>query len=343
MQKFIKILLILSLFLIVGYFSLEKISSTKINKNNKLQNITIAQWGQEKYLIYLPFYIAQERGFFKDEKLQVNIKYSGNDDQVFATVLNGEAKFGIGDPIFTAIAREKGAKGKVIASIVNGVALWGISKKENNISQVLNVEDLSNLRIGTFPKPSTTYTLIKNTIAENKNILKNTTIVEASFGTQIALLESNNSDIAMELEPGASIAESQGYEIVYSLPEFYGDFSFTGLTTLEDTIKNETLLVQKVVNAIEKSCVFAHSNHEETIKIAQKLFPKQDANIIKKAVLRMINANTLPPHAFTSIKGWEKAIDIRVQVGDLKSSKNSTLSLDNSFALKAKEEIWKID
>src|ERR1700733_11654231 len=72
------------------------------SKTTVATKVTVAQWGQEKYLIYLPFYIAQEKGFFKEEGLDINVKFSGNDDQVFATVLKGEAQFGIGDPVFTA-------------------------------------------------------------------------------------------------------------------------------------------------------------------------------------------------------------------------------------------------
>lgn len=91
-----------------------KSNNSEKKSANEIVKITVAQWGQEKYLIYLPFYIAQERGFFKDEGLDITVQFSGNDDQVFATVLKGEAQFGIGDPVFTAISREKGAKGKVI-------------------------------------------------------------------------------------------------------------------------------------------------------------------------------------------------------------------------------------
>ena len=90
--------------------------------NSGLTHVTVSQWGQEKYLIYLPVYIAQEEGFFKDHGLDVSITFSGNDDQVFATVARGDAQFGVGDPIFTAISRQRGFDGIVVASIVDRVA-----------------------------------------------------------------------------------------------------------------------------------------------------------------------------------------------------------------------------
>ncbi len=331
-MKNVIVLILASTLFLIGCNGNKKKKETE---KQKIEQVTVAQWGQEKYLIYLPFYLAQEKGFFKEQGLDVKIKYSGNDDQVFATVMKGEALFGIGDPVFTAIAREKGGKGKVVASIVNGVALWGIAKKDKHIPYIENAKQLEGLRIGTFPKPSTTYTLVKNTIEQNH--LKNTKIVETTFGAQIALLESGNADIVMDLEPGASIAESKGYEIVYSMPKFYGDFSFTGLTTIEEVIKHKPYIVQKMVNAIEKANVFAHNNIDETVKVAQSLFPTQNAEVIKKAVYRMVNENTIPQHAITSMDGWHKAINIRVQVGDLKTKDKTDLAVDNSFAINAQK------
>src|SRR5215469_4179801 len=75
-----------------------------------LEQVTVAHWGTERTLIYAPLYVALDGGFFKEQGLDVRISYSGNDDQVFATVASGAAQFGVGDPAFTAISREKGGR-----------------------------------------------------------------------------------------------------------------------------------------------------------------------------------------------------------------------------------------
>lgn len=308
----------------------EKPSSTGLTQ------VTVAQWGQEKYLIYLPLYIAQEKGFFKEEGLEITLKYSGNDDQVFATVLKGEAQFGIGDPVFTAISREKGAKGKVIASIVDGVAIWGVTNK-TNINQILKPSDLAGLRVGTFPDPSTNYALMKKTILKGGDTLKSTKIVQAPIGSQLALLElqSGGADIAMDLEPGTSIAVSKGYRVVYSSPKFYGRFAFTGLTTTEEYINSNMEVVQKFVNAIEKALKFCHSDEGGAVEIAAKLFPNLDKIVVTNAVKRMITEKTIPEHAIVIDEAWIKAQQVRVDIGDLKEIMKITDAVDNSFAEKA--------
>jgi len=306
----------------------------KNDSSDSLKKITVAQFGQEKYLIYLPFYLAMEQGFFKDQGLEIAIKYSGNDDQVFATVLKGEAQFGIGDPVFTAVSREKGAKGKVIASIVDGVSVWGVSKTKTN--HIKNAGDLAGMRIGTFPAPSTVYTLIKNTIDENP-LLKNTKIVQAPIGAGIALLENGSADIAMELEPNASLAESKGYQVIYSMAKSYGSFAFTGVTTTEDYIKANKPIVQKFVNALARSIKFAQNNSDSTISVAQGLFPAIDKKVVANAVRRMIADKTIPESVAVSDEGWQLALKIRKQVGDIKNIKPTADAVDNSFAIHAEK------
>ena len=298
------------------------------------QKITIAQWGQEKYLIYLPFYVAQEKGFFKDEGLEVEVKYSGNDDQVFATVLKGEAQFGIGDPVFTAIAREKGAKGKVVASIVDGVAIWGVTNNKD-IGTITRPSDLQGLRMGTFPAPSTNYALMQRTITVGGDSLAGTTIVQAPIGSQLALLESGSADIAMDLEPGTSIAESKGYRVVYSSPRFYGPFAFTGLTTTDEYIAANKETAQKVVNAIERALVYCHADKAGAIDIASGLFPSLEKDVVARAVARMLDDRSIPQHTAVSEQAWQQAMQIRVDIGDLRALAPTSECVDNSFATKA--------
>ncbi|MBN1416486.1 MAG: ABC transporter substrate-binding protein [Bacteroidales bacterium] len=297
------------------------------------KEIIVAQWGQEKYLIYLPLYIAMDNGFFKEEGLNVKLKYSGNDDQVFATVIKGDADFGVGDPIFTAISRERGFSGKVVATIVNGVSIWGVTNNEK-LQPITRISDLNGLRIGTFPEPSTNYTLMKRTIQENPE-LKDAKIIQAPIGSQLALLENGEADIAMELEPSTSLAISKGYRLVFSSPNFYGQLAFTGLTTTESYISKNQDVVQSFVNALEKAVQFCHNNQEKTIAVAAKIFPNIDQNVIKMAVMRMLNEKTLPEHIITSDIAWKNAIDVRVIVGDIKKPEEAIKSVDNRFAEKA--------
>lgn len=303
--------------------------------HDRTNKIIVAQWGQEKYLIYLPLYIAVEKGYLKDVGLEVEITFSGNDDQVFAAVASGSADFGVGDPAFAAIANEKGGQGRVIATIVDRVAIWGVTK-DSKIALIHSPKQLAGLRVGTFPSPSTNYTLMANLVRKNGlDTGSATTIVQAPIGAQLALLESGRADIAMELEPAASLAESKGFRVVYSSPAFYGPFAFTGVTTSTDTIKNNPTKVQKFVDALERAVRFAHENPAGAAEIGRKAIPTLPQLVVERAVKRMLDERTLPQSVAVDENSWQSALAVRVQVGDLKSAQATQLTVDNTFAARA--------
>jgi NitT/TauT family transport system substrate-binding protein len=304
--------------------------------DSSLQQVKIAQWGQEKYLIYLPVYVAMEKGYFKDAGLEVTLTFTGNDDQTFAAVISGDAQFGIGDPVFTAISQERGFPAKVVATVVDGVAIWGVTNKPN-VPEIAKPEQLAGLRVGTFPEPSTNYTLMKELLTRHGEVLKGTTIIQAPIGSQLALLESGKADIAMELEPATSIAVSKGYRVVYSSPRFHGPFAFTGLTVTEQLTRDNPDLVQKMVSALEKAVVACHRDPAVAVSVTKSLFPNLPEGVVDVAVRRMLTEKTFPEHVEVGEEAWQKALRVRLAVGDLKGPQDTAVSVDNRFAVTARQ------
>ena len=139
----------------------QRSQTTEENKTSKVvqtkdQKITIAQFGH--LFIYLPIYIAKEKGFFQERGLDVTYVSTGGDEKTFAAVISGSAQFGVADPTFIAIARERGNKqGQIIANIIDGVPFWGVSKSDKKIDKI---EDFANMRVATYPSPSTSFALM---------------------------------------------------------------------------------------------------------------------------------------------------------------------------------------
>ena len=124
----LKYLLLLGLIVILGIggFILYKSRSQQTPPNGNLTKIKVAQFAD--VFLYMPLYIAKDKGFFEQQGLDVEIVSTGGDDKTYAAVIGGDAQFGIADPTFVAIARTKGQGGQVVASIVNGVPFWGVAK-----------------------------------------------------------------------------------------------------------------------------------------------------------------------------------------------------------------------
>jgi NitT/TauT family transport system substrate-binding protein len=322
-QTIIGVLLILSIF--------TGCNSGTSKKDVKLTKVRVAQFGE--VFIYMPLYLANAKGFFRDEGLQVEIINTGGDDKTFAAVIGGSAAFGIADPTFVAIAKEQGLGGKVIASIVNGVPFWGITKN-GNIPGITDAAQLKGYSVATFASPSTAYTL-QYEMFEKAGLKPN--IRQGALGSLWAMLEAGQADIALELEPNVSNAVKQGAKVLYSLAEVYGDFAMTGVTVSDETASSKPELVQRFVNALQKAETFAHAFPDSVAFFAGKIFPDIDKTVSANAVNRIISTGTFPKNVIISNKAWENAIRLRQKAGDIKSVETALSVLDMSFARKAIE------
>ncbi|MCX8473610.1 MAG: ABC transporter substrate-binding protein [Sediminibacterium sp.] len=321
-----------NLFLLSSLFftiTIANLSCKEEQKKQELQKVKVAQYGD--VFLYMPLYLANEKGFFKEEGLEVEINSTGGDDKTFAAVIGGSAEFGIADPSFVAIANEKGQAGKVIASVVNGVPFWGVTNKPN-LQPITNDKDLKGLSVATFPSPSTAYTL-QYDMFKKAGLKPN--IRQAAYGALLSLLESKEVDIALEVEPNVSTALQNGAKIVYSLTQKYGNFAFTGVTVSDNLIKAKPELVQKFVNALQKAELFGHKYPDSLAYYAQKHFNTINSLVLKDASLRIISSNTFPKNVLITPDAWRKACTLRFEVGDLKSLENTFSVYDTSFATNA--------
>lgn len=291
--------------------------------------ITIAQYGH--LFLYIPVYVATNKGYFNDEGLDVKLVSTGGDEKTFAAVTSGNAQFGVADPTFVAIARERGQGGKVVAQVVNGVPFWGVAFKDS-IKPFDDLQKFEGMRIATFTAPSTNYTVMKHVLQNDGKPIKGTIVQGSPTGSIVAMVKADQADIAMELEPTASIAVSNGAHVVVSLQKQFGDFAITGLTCSDDYSKGHSQEIEAVVRALGRAMKFIHSDFDGTIEIARKEFPEIDEKVLRSALKRMVDEGTVPSNPVMTKEGWDKAIALRREVGDIKSGGEFETNVDMTYA-----------
>jgi NitT/TauT family transport system substrate-binding protein len=296
------------------------------------EKVVIAQFGKEKFLLYLPLYIAMDEGLFAKQGLEVDLRFAGNDDQIFATVMSGSAQFGVGDPVFAAISREKGGPGKVIALMASKLGISGYTKRDA-VPMIIGPQDAAGLRIGSLPAPSTTYTLLREFVQRNN--LETTRLVQVAIGAQLAALEAGQVDIAVELEPAVSVAESKGYRVNFPFERFTEPQAITGLSTLESTIQQRPELVQKVVSALQDGLNLLHSDGDAALRTGEKLFPNLPKEVVARAVKRIVDCGIHPRTAVVEDVLWQRSLRTRLESGELKRPQSVDVTVDNRFALAA--------
>jgi NitT/TauT family transport system substrate-binding protein len=289
------------------------------------QTVTIAQAGD--FYLYAPLYIAVDKGYFAAKGLDVSIVSTGGDEKTWAAVIAGSAQFGVADPTFVVIASQRGQPGRVISTVVNGVPFWGITKNPT-IPVINKPSDLANYTVATFPSPSTAYTLQRR-MFEMAGLAPK--IRQGAFGTLLALTETGQADIALELEPNVSRAIGNGYRIVYSLSQVYGEFTMTGLTTTPEYIQSNPQIVAGIVEGLRESLDFLHQHTEESADLLGKRFPEIKRDVAVAALHRVLQAGIIPEKPIVIEGAWRKALQLRMDVGDVKRNTNPMEYIENRF------------
>ncbi len=319
MNKFVRLTIVL-IIIMASYVS--PISGFSTNKTS----VKIAQVGD--FFLYAPLYIALDANLFSQVGLEVSIINTGGDEKTWAAVLSGDADFGVGDPTFVAISAAHGRGGKVIASIVNGVPFWGVTWRQD-IKPFNTTTDLNGYSVATFPAPSTAYTLQRQmfiTAGKKPNIR------EGAFGALLTMAKSHRADIALELEPNVSQAVAQGGRVLYSLAEIYGDFAITGLTTSTDYLARSPETAAKVVFALQLALDKLHVDPEGALALLCKRFPEIKPDVAKAALERILKSQIIPQEVSIKPNAWQKAVDLRVSVGDIHTVGEMASYVDNSYA-----------
>jgi NitT/TauT family transport system substrate-binding protein len=300
------------------------------------EHVTIAQFGKERFLLYLPLYVAMEEGLFAKHGLDVELKFAGNDDQIFAAVIGGSADFGMGDPVFTAISHDKGGPGKVIAMMLTSLGTRGITNNAK-VPVIKTPQDLDGWRVSSLPEPSTTYTLLSE--IKRNNHLDHMSIVQAAFGGQIALLEAGKVDIATDLEPNVSIYEDKGYRPVLDLTPWMDPQAITGIMTTEDTIKGRPQMVQKFVDSLQEAVNLMYSDPQSSYRVAKKIYPQLSDKVVRNAVDSLLSRHIYPHAIVVDDALWQRTLKTRLDSGELKQPQATNVAVDNDFAIEAGKDL----
>lgn len=257
-------------------------------RNARTERVVIARAGD--FFLYAPLYVAIDGGYFAEEGLDVSLVTTGGDEKTWAAVISGNTSFGVADPTFVAISDARGVPGRVVGGIVNGVPFWGVTLRKD-IKPFASKNDLDAYTVGSFPSPSTAFTLQRKMFLDAG---KEPRIREGAFGTLVAMLRSGQVDIALELEPNVSQVVADGGTVVYSMSEVCGDFAITGLTATPEFLAKHPEIAQKVANGLQKALNAIGADRARALSILAKRFPEIDQSVAKAALDRVIGDKIVP-------------------------------------------------
>lgn len=291
-------------------------------------------------LLYLPLYVAQEKGYFADEGLKVTITTGGGGAQSWAAVIGGSADFSIQDPVFVPKTRENGGDGVVVAAIQNAPTVFIIGKDGTPLQD--NLSHLSGKRVIVSPQPDTTWAFMSYLIKQQK--LENVKLVNVSIGNEVPAIVSDRADYALAVEPQVTQSIRQnGLSSTYSFSanKDWFPFAFSSLTTTKDYIQKNPEAAQGVITAFEMASRYIYKDFDGTVEVAAKYFPNLPKDIVAEAVKREIDAKGYPENVLVTKTSWDNNLNIALYAKNVKAYPSDATSYENNvnveLATKAKE------
>ena len=259
MKKFITIFLSFLIFLL-------PLTGCKEEDNNVIRVNEVTD-----SFFYAPFYVAIEKGFFKEEGLEIELTNGGGSDVSMTALLSKNADIILAGPetaVYINRADRQDAP-KVFAQLTKRDGCFLVSR---NAEPDFSWDNLSGKEIiigrkGGLPAMTFQY-IVKNLgFVDGVDVNLRTDI---QFNLMAPTLESSSADYVTLFEPVATefVSSGKGY-IVASVGEYSGEIPYTSFIALESFLNEQPEKAKKFVKALYKAIKYVETT--PSIEVAKEL------------------------------------------------------------------------
>jgi NitT/TauT family transport system substrate-binding protein len=225
-------------------------------KSSKLAPVRIAYVSRS--ILDMPYVIARDRGFFREEGLDVEFIFM-KAIQTVQAMLAGGVDFGTatGTAISAAV---NGADVRVVFALTDKPSFDMIAQ-----SNITNVQQMRGKKLGISAPGSLTEILARQILLVNKIPLDQVTML--SLGTSdvtYVALKAGTIDATMLQVPQNLIAQEEGYRRIASGADVYRAVQ-GGLTTTKTVISERPEVVTRVIRATQKALRLIRNDKKFTI------------------------------------------------------------------------------
>lgn len=275
MKKNVIISLIVIIILAVGTFFVFK----KDNKEEDiLTKVRLAEVTHSSF--YAPLYVAIEKGYFKEEGLDIELILTPGADKVSAAVLSNDVEIGFaGAESAIYVYNEKESDYLQLFS--------GLTKRDGQF--IVSREKIDNFSLEDLIGKEILVGRQSGMPALNfLNALKNNNIdineINANFAVEFAALSGSfiggTGDFVNLFEPNATALEKEEYGyIVASVGELSGEVPYTAFYARKSYIEKNSEIIEKFTSAINKGIEYTLNNTPENVaKTIINQFPDTSTN-----------------------------------------------------------------
>lgn len=335
MKKTVLIYSVAILLIIVISITLTIIHNKKDNQDEK----TIKVNEVTRSVFYAPQYVAINKGYFKENGINVELTTGQGADSVMTAVLSNQCDIGFAGPEASIYVYNEGKEDycQVFAQMTKKDGSFLVAKTKNSTFNWQDVKGKTIIpgRKGGVPYMTLEYVLRKNGIDPKKDVVLDDSI---KFDLMAGAFTSGNAEYVTLFEPTASLTQLQnkGY-IVASVGEAAGEIPYTAYFAKKSYISQNENVIQGFTNAIAKGEKWVKENSSEEIaKTVQNFFQNTDLELLTSAIQRYKDIDAWNETPVLKEESFNRLQEVMTQAGELSQKAPYNNIINNKYSEKAK-------
>jgi NitT/TauT family transport system substrate-binding protein len=282
---------------------------------------------------FAPFYVAQAKGFYADEGLEVTLEYGFENDFVALTA-QGERQFAVasGDQVILARAQEL-----PVVYVMKWYQRFPVAVMALSETGIDTPEELSGHSVGIPVLSGASYVAWQALVYATG--LDDSTISLKVIGfTQAEAISQKEVDAAVVYITNEPVQLSQlGMEVNVIEVSNYIDLVSNGLVTNETVIRENPELVQHMVRATLRGLEYTITHPDEAFAIVRQAVPEitdEDAPTQRAVLDASIDLWRSDQPGVSDPQAWAESAEFMLATGLIESPVDVEISYTNEFVAK---------
>jgi NitT/TauT family transport system substrate-binding protein len=279
---------------------------------------------------FAPFYVAVEKGYFKDAGIEIEFDYKFETDGV-SLVGAGELPFAVVSGEQVLLAREQGLPVTYVAAWYQQYPVSVVAKSE---ADVIVPQDLKGKKIGLPGLFGANYIGLRALLNAGKLTEEEVTLDAIGFN-QVELVAAGQQDIIVGYSANEPIQlRSQGIAVTEIRVADYVQLAANGLLASEDVIEENPELVRSFLGAFLKGLKDTIDDPDDAFAVSESYIPNfsdLDA-IVQKQVLKIsVEQWKTDRLGYSEPGAWENMQDVLLDMGLITEKQDLSKAFTNEF------------
>lgn len=264
---------------------------------------------------HAPFYVARDKGFFRNEGLIGEVIVMNRDDLILQSLVSDSIQFGNISPSALLPARDQGLTNvKMIAGSFNGTTYSIIAQ-----SKFKTLEQLKGAKLAVSSLQAGSTQVLKYILKQRGLLYPRDYALLRAGGTTLrwAAMQTQQVDATILAEPVSIIAQEKGLTNLGDAYKLVPGYQLAGVWIKEEWAKKNRDLTLRFVRAFHNALTWLHDNRSEAIELLPKITTLQK-QYVQTSWETYTKAQIWPRDGKVNIRGLQLVIDLMAEEGQLK-------------------------